>query len=676
MLIKTKLWIILSIVILVVGGMSFTSYYQGNSVLTEQINKVGMLTIDTAAVEIDNYFNGLENIVENVSVNVRDIYRTSNFRISDDFLQPLMIDYTIANKTRGVADVYFGLESSGKFADGTEWDEGSEYDCRERPWYQLAVSKKRTVITDPYIDGITKQLVISIVIPTYDDESNLLGVVGIDVNLDVLVNMVNNLKVFGVGYGFLTNKDGLILAHPQKERMFRDNISIESKDVIPNSLSLVGKEMLKGKIGFGDYSIGGENRRIYYSPTVKGFYVGIVFPEKELNNILTSLTTKQLIVGGLGFLIVLGIIIPIILNLNKSIKGIISVLMKMSKLDFRKDVSNEFLLKSKGEIGQLVQNTRKMEEAISGFISSLKNEIMGVNNASQNLAALSKEFTASIDEINHSIVKVSGLTEDNSAAVQETTASIEEISSSVTLLARSSSESAHASITTKSNVENVLKEVEKIIDGILSVGELASKSIDGIQMVKNNVEEVQKFTRIIDDISKSTHLLSINAQIEAAVSGDAGKGFAVVAQEIGKLSGDTKKATKEIEEKITLLSDNTDMSMNITLDAGKVMQDIIELAKKTKEKLNNTLEQTHVLDSSIQSVASATEEQSASIQEMASTIDVVAKSVVETTNEMSLIKQSSEESLKAVMTISEESQHLSGSVVNIQKEIERFKVDD
>ena len=143
MSIKSKLWIILSIIVLVVGGMSFTSYYQGNSVLTEQINKVGILTVDNAAIEIDNYFNSLENIVENVSVNVRDIYRTSNFVISDDFLQPLMIDYTIANKVRGVSDVYFGLESSGKFADGTEWDEGSEYDCRKRPWYQLAVSKKK-----------------------------------------------------------------------------------------------------------------------------------------------------------------------------------------------------------------------------------------------------------------------------------------------------------------------------------------------------------------------------------------------------------------------------------------------------------------------------------------------------------------------------------------------------
>lgn len=179
--------------------------------------------------------------------------------------------------------------------------------------------------------------------------------------------------------------------------------------------------------------------------------------------------------------------------------------------------------------------------------------------------------------------------------------------------------------------------------------------------------------RIIDNIIEYLEKLKESAQKN---SKNNGRGFAVVAQAIGSLADETKKATHEIEDKMKILSVNTDNSMTVTLDAGKVMQDIIELAKKTKEKLNNTLEQTHVLDSSIQSVASATEEQSASIQEMASTIDVVAKSVVETTNEMSLIKQSSEESLKAVMTISEESQHLSGSVVNIQKEIERFKVDD
>lgn len=61
------------------------------------------------------------------------------------------------------------------------------------------------------------------------------------------------------------------------------------------------------------------------------------------------------------------------------------------------------------------------------------------------------------------------------------------------------------------------------------------------------IEEISQKTSIISEIANKTDMLSINASIEAARSGQIGKGFGVVAQEIRKLADRTQKASVEID---------------------------------------------------------------------------------------------------------------------------------
>lgn len=84
-------------------------------------------------------------------------------------------------------------------------------------------------------------------------------------------------------------------------------------------------------------------------------------------------------------------------------------------------------------------------------------------------------------------------------------------------------------------------------------------------------DEVQRATQIIQTINTNTHalksiankqkMLSLNASIEAARSGEAGVGFAVVAKSMGELSsqsatiyGDIEKSVSEVTESISSLS--------------------------------------------------------------------------------------------------------------------------
>ena len=191
---------------------------------------------------------------------------------------------------------------------------------------------------------------------------------------------------------------------------------------------------------------------------------------------------------------------------------------------------NTFMDKLQDILRMIIENTRQMEDVVSGVQESVYNS----NNSASDLSAVTEELAATMTEVGTSAGTINKNTEDIRAEVNEIAIksnSISEYSKEMKAHADSMEQAA------KTNMEETGSKVNDILV-ILNEAIEDSKSVD----------QVNSLTNDILSISSQTNLLALNASIEAARAGEAGRGFAVVADEIRQLADSSRETANRIQE--------------------------------------------------------------------------------------------------------------------------------
>ncbi|MFM7331399.1 MAG: methyl-accepting chemotaxis protein, partial [Brachymonas sp.] len=173
--------------------------------------------------------------------------------------------------------------------------------------------------------------------------------------------------------------------------------------------------------------------------------------------------------------------------------------------------------------------------------------------------------------------------------------------------------------------QNALVAVQGTVQGMDQLRESISDMEKRFKRLGERSQEISTAVQLINAISERTHVLALNASMQAATAGEAGRGFAVVAEEVQRLSDSSRQATATISQ----LVGNIQAETNETLfTVNRLIGDVVrqsELAQRAGVQMGQTQATTQQLVSLVRQIAQFSEQQAqlaASLQQ--SVVDINA----------------------------------------------------
>ncbi|NWB96838.1 methyl-accepting chemotaxis protein [Pseudomonas gingeri] len=245
--------------------------------------------------------------------------------------------------------------------------------------------------------------------------------------------------------------------------------------------------------------------------------------------------------------------------------------------------------------GSVMMNMHQMQQNLNSMVKRIAASVDQVAGSSEQLSAVSSQTRGSLQLQGQEI-------EQAAAAVNQMTAAVDEV-------ARNAVSTSEAS---KISEQTAQRGREQVQETVASIGALADGMTDTSQRIEQLAGRVQDISTVLDvirSIAEQTNLLALNAAIEAARAGDAGRGFAVVADEVRALAHRTQVSTREIEQMIGNVRQDTGQAVSAMHSSSQLVQATLEVAQRSGEALEEITRSISQINERNLMIASATEEQ-------------------------------------------------------------------
>lgn len=547
--------------------------------------------------------------------------------------------------------IYLGLEKDGSTVIYPEADV-NDMDARERPWYEDAIAAEGEVVwTEAMKDVITDDIVVTGAKAIYDGES-LVGVIGVDVKVDTLIDMVNRIEIGETGYGIILDETGNYIAHPNEDVIGEDG----SSEVFYEEVTTAGER------GVVEFEAEGESKVMGFAknPTT-GWIIGGTVNENEFKKKALGVLVPISIV--LVTMIVIAVVVSIFAS-RRITKPIHTVMERMQRIADGELTHEHLHVTTNDEVGQLMDATNDMQDHMRTLLTR-------IHTVAETVTSQSEELTQSAHEVKQGSEQVASTMEELASAAELEANHTTELASTMQDFAKGVDEaSQHGEQIQETSIEvlEITTEGRDLMDSskgqMEKIDEIVHDAVQKMQGLNVQKQEISKLISVIQGIAEQTNLLALNAAIEAARAGEHGQGFAVVANEVRKLAEQVSDSVTEITDIVTNIQGESTVVVD-SLQGGyqevaqgtsqievtsekfvgiqHAIEEMADHVTATSESLTHIVANTQQMNSSIEEIAAVSEEAAAGVEQTSASSEEISASMEEVSDSSNDLSQLAEE---------------------------------
>ncbi|MEK4005877.1 methyl-accepting chemotaxis protein [Paenibacillus sp. FSL H3-0333] len=661
---KVKMSILLFLIISIPLGISgYVSYQLASGALQKTIEEELRGTTTSAAKAVDAE---LEAVGTNLGI------ASKNSVLADFAGNPSVgsLKSTAFNYISGVQKDNAKLLESLIIADTngrvlmTSSSEAPGADVKDRAYFQEALQGKDAV-SDVILSRETNQYIVAIARPLRVKDQ----ITGVLIGTALFENIaapVTGVKIGEHGYGYMLDRTGLIVSHPEQDKVLKEKLDSGSNA----ELNALVQRMKAGDTAHGFYTYEGVHKYVSFQPA--GHWVvattanveEYMAPAAEIRN--TTL-----------ILILVCIAVAMVAAYFFTTRNIVNPIRKLERamgLAGDGDLTVHTSIQTGDELQLLSESFNTMIDKQEAIIEKVRAGSLSLTSMSEEMAASSEEISASIQEISSSTQEIASGAENNNQSVINASQVLVQLSSLVQLAQSKASATSGNAETTHQAAQEGRARVIHTVEAMNTIHSSTKETEALLYTVSGLSEQVSAITGTINKIAEQTNLLALNAAIEAARAGENGRGFSVVAGEVRKLSDETHTNAGEITDLVNEMISRITEAVDSMRGAAGAVESGVSIVNETDRAFVHIIQSVEMITDNVQEILDITRDEVATSDQIIKLIDSMGTISELAAANTENVSSATEEQAATVNNFAASAQEISAMANELEILVEKFKI--
>lgn len=259
--------------------------------------------------------------------------------------------------------------------------------------------------------------------------------------------------------------------------------------------------------------------------------------------------------------------------------------------------------------GDLVAAQEPLDQLPEEVVQAASSAVSSLGGLIQQIQNVSVEVAGGAGIVHDTTTQLATGSSEQAASVVEITATMEELARTAAQIAANAVQQAESAKRADESGRSGAAAVDAAVAGTERLLEHMETISERAGILDARAREIYRILALITEISQETHILSLNAAIEASAAGEHGERFAVVAKEVRRLAERSRESVESVRALLDEFSGAIRAVVIASEEGNKATRDVFEQSRATAEAIEEVSSALRRTAESAREISLATEEQ-------------------------------------------------------------------